>query len=164
MKIVEFHVNQPSQMRYKTVGDWYSEIDKETNAEKVIISTVDMGDMAMNFLVLTHEFVEYMLCNADGISQEAVDEYDFEYQDEQTETELGENEDAPYHKQHMIADGVERILCQLLGVEWNAYATKVEEKFDEVDAAISEAVNAEDEAKELAEGQVEQLSRDEPVS
>lgn len=146
MNLVTFRVSKPEEMRYKTVGDWYTELDKETNTEKTIIECVDLGETAMNFLILIHEFVEYTLCNAEGITQEEVDEYDFEHQDEQDEEELGENEDAPYHEQHMIADGLERIFCTLLQVNWQDYTEAVEEKWKEVDRAINKRIEAEEAA------------------
>lgn len=147
-KMIEFYVRKPQNMRYKTIGDWYTKQDKETNDEVVRIETVDLGDANMNALVLLHEFVEYLLCTADGVTQEEVDEYDMENQDAQDEEELGENEDAPYHRQHMIADGVERIVASVMEVPWLDYSETVDKKYQEVDRAINERNKKEQEEAE----------------
>lgn len=41
-------------------------------------------------------------------------------------TEPGEDIHAPYYKQHMFADNIERLVLRELGGEWKAYQEKVE--------------------------------------
>lgn len=78
----------------------------------------------MESLVAVHELVEVLLCDANGFFQNTVDDFDMEYEKNRKpgdESEPGDDPKAPYHRQHCIATGVERILAAELGVNWKEY-------------------------------------------
>jgi hypothetical protein len=81
-----------------------------------------MGNPSYEFLVIIHELVEYVLCWCVGIKPETVDKFDMEFKGN---GEPGDSPNAPYHKQHCIATGVERILAAFLGVSWRDYERKI---------------------------------------
>ena len=110
--------------RYPTVGDW------QWKDGTLVIRVSELGDWRYNALVAVHELVEVLLCKHDGVTEESVDKFDIEYEkqrdDKDVESEPGDDNNAPYRKQHCVATGIERILAAELGVAWNDYADKIE--------------------------------------
>lgn len=106
--------------RYNTVGDWYT--NKTTGTVQICVST--LGSWRYELLVAVHELVEAFLCMHDEIAEESVDKFDKLHV--QTDSEPGDDPNAPYQKQHCIATGVERILAACLGVKWAYYEDALE--------------------------------------
>jgi hypothetical protein len=107
------------QHRYTTVGDWW--ID---DAGTIQIRVSDLGDWRREALVGVHELVEIFLCKHAGITTEAVDKFDKDFEASRhpdNEDEPGDDPQAPYVQQHCIATGVERILAAEMGVKWKPY-------------------------------------------
>jgi len=111
-----------SEQRYPTVGDWYWEGDV------LHIRVSKMSDWRYVFLVTAHELVEVALCKFNGVSQEKVDAFDFDFEAKREEgnaDEPGDSPDAPYRLEHCIATGIERILAGFLGVVWSEYENEI---------------------------------------
>lgn len=107
------------QQRYPTVGDWTYDPDGTLH-----IKVSGLSDWRREALVAVHELVEVLVCKNDGVTQEAVDEFDTNYEKERKpgdESEPGDDPNAPYVRQHCIATGVERILAAELRVNWKDY-------------------------------------------
>jgi hypothetical protein len=111
-----------NQHRYETVGDWWR--DKKGVLQ---IRVSDMGDHRYEFLVVLHELIETILCEHRGIKEEVVSAFDKQYETEREEGKHGESDEpgfdtkAPYVREHTMASGVEMIIGQELGVDWNTY-------------------------------------------
>lgn len=105
------HLNQ----RYDTVGDWFFDTDGTLH-----IKVSKLSDPSHEYLIVVHELIEVLLCQHDGVSQEAVDAFDKAFSADRDE-EPGDDPGAPYRKQHCFATGVERMLAAELGVDWKAY-------------------------------------------
>ena len=104
--------------RYATTGDW------QINNGHLHVSVSEMGDWRMNVLVGIHEAIEAVLCTANGITQQAVDKFDMAFEARRGPLSLdepGDDDRAPYYRQHQIATGVERTMAAELGVSWNEY-------------------------------------------
>lgn len=113
-----------SQQRYPTVGDW--EIGEDGS---IVISVSDMGNEDYALLVAAHELIEVWLCRKRGISQQEVDAFDIEYENNRPEgdfSEPGNDPRAPYQKEHQFATKIERELAKELGVKWRQYNATVE--------------------------------------
>lgn len=138
---VRIEVIPHDQQRYSTCGDWYF----EPNGEDLIIRVSKLSDPRFEALVAVHELVEVLLCKQNGVTQEAVDKYDMEFEnyrqaaiDEAAElghhedkvelqiAEPGDQKDAPYRIEHCFATGVERLLAANLGVVWADYEKELE--------------------------------------
>lgn len=123
MKISIETIPHKSQ-RYETVGDWT--IDQNGD---ITIKVSETGTRDYNFLVALHELVEVYLCQKRGITQEAVDKFDMEFEKLREKSltlsteEPGDQKDAPYRKEHCCASGVERHLASELNVTWADYET-----------------------------------------
>jgi len=87
-----------------------------------------------------HELVEAFLCLHDGVAEEAVDKFDKEFV--QRDTEPGDAPNSPYQKQHCIATGVERILAACLGVKWQEYEDALEKLIVEREREENERANS----------------------
>jgi hypothetical protein len=108
-----------SEQRYNTVADYHAEGDRE------VISVSDMGDWRHEMLTAIHELVELSLCKHRGIGDDAIDAYDFKFNKERAEGDVGEpgdRKDAPYHKEHAFASFIEKELARELNVNWDAYS------------------------------------------
>jgi hypothetical protein len=107
-----------SEQRYDTCGDWT--FDENGDLE---IRVSSMGNWKFESLVARHELDEALLCKARGISQQAVDAFDLNYGGDYEET--GEDPDAPYHVEHMIAYAGELTMMTALGVDYGEYGAAV---------------------------------------
>lgn len=99
-------------------GDWI--FDTEGN---LVIKVVGK-DFAIpeTFLFALHELVEAYLCQREGISQEAVDEFDREFASYEGQVrwghieEPGDCKEAPYRTQHRRAMLAEHIMANFMGL------------------------------------------------
>ena len=116
--------------RYDTVADW--QLDKG----KLTIYYVNLGDALHNWLLIHHEIDEACLCAMAGITQAQVDEFDENYErtraPDDTDSEPGDQANAPYHFAHTAAEAMERTLALALGVIWGDYMEAIEEAFKRV--------------------------------
>jgi hypothetical protein len=115
-----------SKQRYPIVGDW--QIDK---AGDLHITVSKMSDQRYEFLVGMHEAIEAYLAIHAGVSPEAVDRFDRAYEAKRKagdDSEPGDDLRAPYHKQHVFASKIERLLARQFGVNWSAYDREVSSK------------------------------------
>jgi hypothetical protein len=102
-----------AKQRYDTVGDWYVNEDGE-----LTITVSSMKDWRYELLVAIHELVEVALCTSTGVTQQNVDDFDLAFKGE---GEPGASKDAPYRNEHCAAEGIERMLAVLIGVDWPVY-------------------------------------------
>jgi hypothetical protein len=114
------HANQ----RYETPGDWYYDIAPSIPLLHVRASA--MSDHRYEFLILLHEIVEAMLCSTTGVTQREVDEFDTGFTGTAEGSEPGDDPEAPYHREHVIASVVERLAAELLSVDWNVYLASLD--------------------------------------
>jgi hypothetical protein len=115
-----------SKQRYPTVGDWRFEKD---GTLRVTVSKMSRRDVEVGIAV--HELVEAVLCAHAGITQDMVDRFDLGYEAKRRpgdNSEPGDSKSAPYHKQHLFAERVERMVIHELGADWLRYAREIEDK------------------------------------
>jgi hypothetical protein len=106
------------QQRYDTVGDW--QFDGENLNIKVSeIPTSEHG--YYEFLVGVHELVEAILCKNQGVTEQQVDDWDLNCDEE----DPGNNPECPYYRQHLLATVIENILANELGVDLIDYELAV---------------------------------------
>lgn len=113
---VVIHTVKHQHQRYDTVGDWRF-------IEGVLVIMVsDTGNWFYNMLIALHEFVEAILCTYRGISPQMVDSFDLKHKEY---SNPGSHTGAPYHKEHMAADTIERTTAQFAEVNWNDYEISI---------------------------------------
>ncbi len=95
---------------YDTVGNYF-----ETEDDCIVILVSELEDQAAMYAIIIHELVESMLCRHRGISFESIDEFDTSYKGD---GEPGNEPGAPYHKEHRIADIIERMYLHELNQDY----------------------------------------------
>lgn len=112
-----------AEQRYPTVGDYFW--DEAAECWQVRIS--QMPDPRYEHLILIHELTELSLILESGVSEAAIDEFDFQFEKEieagtrDPLSEPGDDPRAPYYKEHQAATKIERALAEMLGVNWEEY-------------------------------------------
>ena len=113
-------------MRYSTLGDYYDVVKSPDGFKNFLIEVADTHNLDYNFLIGLHELVEFYLCNKRGIKDKKITGFDIEHLDAE---DPGRLKEAPYHKEHMFAEKIEKLMCKELGIEWRKY---YDESFDEL--------------------------------
>jgi hypothetical protein len=124
-----------SQQRYETVGDWL--VDEKTGDITIFVS--DTGNDDYNTLVALHELIEVKLCLKRGITQKVVDDFDMDFEKnrpEGDESEPGDSPDAPYKREHFVAENIERQLAAELDVDWALYEKCIQSQYAETGKSV----------------------------
>lgn len=127
MKIVIESIPHSSQ-RYSTCGDWF--FDKDGTLH--ILVSEEMPGRSQQ-LVALHELAEVIMCQANAVTQEQVDEFDMAFEKNRKpgdESEPGDHADAPYNVQHGLATAIERIAATQMGVNWLEHEKAVGDLFE----------------------------------
>lgn len=101
------------EQRYPTLGDYWTAKDGAT-----YIAVSEMPDWRYAFLIALHEFIEEAMTRHRGIPEPEIMAFD---RSEDWETEPGMVGAAPYHREHVIATGVEMLVASALDVKWADY-------------------------------------------
>lgn len=104
--------------RYPTVGDYWRDRD---GTMQVRVSA--MADERHALLVAIHEVIEAHLCEQRGISEESITAFDKQHlaDDDPWVDDPGHCPDAPYHREHVFAECIERLFAFEIGVNWQEY-------------------------------------------
>lgn len=116
------NTTEMNEMRYKSIDDWFDPLEYEDFLQfKTYVA--DTGNMDYNFLVLMHALVEQYLCHKHKITDKEVTDFDMNHPELD---DPGNSEDAPYHKEHMVANDIESMLSVALEVKWEDYEKAIE--------------------------------------
>jgi hypothetical protein len=116
-----------STQRYETVGDYWHPSEHRTE-----IRVSATGNSDYDFLIAVHEFVEQYLCQRRGIQEPDIKAFDEQFEHERELgirgllDEPGHDPKAPYNKEHIFAEKIERQIAEELGVDWEEYSRVVE--------------------------------------
>lgn len=130
-KIVRLSI---TEQRFTTLGDWWED---ENGAFTIAIT--EMKDWRHEFLVLIHELTEWAICQATGVSTEAADKFDEEWEKDiraglvSAELEAGFDKRCPYRRGHVWGARAERLFCWLLGASWKDYLKECDKLIREYD-------------------------------
>lgn len=115
---IEIKTIPDKDQRYDTVGDYWKNGDKDE------IRISEMGNRQYEFFVAVHEMIEQFLCENKGITNEEITKFDMEYEANRKagdDSEPGASIYAPYHKEHMFSDKIERLLAEESKIDWDKY-------------------------------------------
>ena len=103
--------------RYPTLGDYLIDKDKI----KIFVSQ-ELKPLHQQ-LVVIHELIELLLCQQRNISFTDIDNFDIEFEKKYPNNtdEPGEQEDAPYRKEHLFAEYIETQLAKEFNIDMNEY-------------------------------------------
>ena len=112
---------------YPTVGNY-----EYTNNGIMIIFISNMNNDDYHYLVFLHEYVESYLCKKRGISEKDITDFDLMFEKERQQgiwsnkEEPGDDLRCIYHKEHVFATTVEKMMVSMLGIKWDIYNSIVE--------------------------------------
>ena len=116
LPIIFYETIPHKSQRYDTLGDYYKDFlgiwnftSSKTNAE-------------YEFAIFIHELIEWFLTQKRGISEESITKFDIE----SGLNDPGRSKKSPYHREHMFADGIERMIIKELGIKWSKYCKDVD--------------------------------------
>lgn len=101
-----------NKQRYSTTGDYY------TQGSRDIIAISKVGNTKYESLVAIHELIELILTRANGISEQLITKWDIEHPELD---EPGDDIRALYHREHILASKVERMMADAMGIDWDDY-------------------------------------------
>jgi hypothetical protein len=124
--IKEIHIKvipHNEQREHGNVGDYW---EKSPGVWEMRVS--ELGDWRKNMLVAVHELAEVIQTEAAGIPEPTIQKFDEEYYRDNPDTlvEAGDVPAAPYHRQHVVAELIERLLASQLGISWLDHTNAVE--------------------------------------
>ena len=106
-------------VRNDQCGDWRIDPGFPVRA-----MTLDLGNHDFNALLLIHELVEALSCKRDHVRDEEVCAFDAAYKGD---GEPGDEENAPYHRQHKLATLVETNIALAWGIDLIAYNKAIDD-------------------------------------
>lgn len=117
---INFKVIPHKSHRYDTVGDYFKKgKDWEFRVSKT--------NSDYEFLVLIHELVEWYLTQRRGIKEIDIKKFDIMFEKEREEgkhdddDEPGHDPRAPYLKEHIFSEFIERNIAEELDIDWSEY-------------------------------------------
>jgi hypothetical protein len=125
MNPVEILTIPYAEQRYPTCGDYWHDI----HGTHYRIN--DMGNEDYEFLVSIHEQIEQHLTKRRGLTEPEIMAFDVMWEKEREAGQHEENEEpghdtrAPYHKEHVLAETIERLLAVEMGISWPKYEFSV---------------------------------------
>lgn len=126
MKTIVIKTIPQSKQRYPTVGDYWRDPDGTLQ-----IRVSEMGNTDYEALVALHELIEIILTEKKGIKEPDIMAFDVQFEKEREEglhaedDEPGEAPNSPYRKEHVLAECLERVVANELGVIWDEYGKTV---------------------------------------
>lgn len=106
------------QHRYPTAGDYWRDPDGVLQ-----IRVSETADERSALLVALHELVEVILCEHRGIKEEDITAFDMAHLDDDDPwvDDPGHCPDAPYHREHVFAEIIERLMAFELDRNWQKH-------------------------------------------
>lgn len=124
---INFRIIPAPEHRYPTLGDYWQDAD---GVWQFRVSR--MGNLFYEILVLIHELIEWAMCEAVGIPEPEIKDFDVRFEAERAagkwvkDEEPGDDPRAPYRFQHQCATKTERFVAKLFRVDWDDYENAVE--------------------------------------
>ena len=112
--------------RYPSCGDY-----EWTRNGTLIIFVSDMNNDKYHYLIFLHEYIESMLCQFRGIKEKDITTFDIFYEMRREmgfvpeDSEPGDDDMAPYKREHQLATKIERMIADELNINWDVYDRKI---------------------------------------
>lgn len=132
---IEIKTIPKKEHRYETLGDYWQDPDG-----KIHIRCTELKSEDSEFLVVLHELIEMYITKKRGIPEPVIQAFDIMFEEERAAgkwdeyAEPGDDPRAPYKQEHCLAEVIERLVAQQLGVDWKQhceYQTYEEENKDQ---------------------------------
>ena len=126
MKLTIKFIDPGTHRENITGADWTFDKTKPLDQQHIVIKVTKMSDQKKAFALAFHEAIEAVLCYFDGVTQEQVDEFDFNFsKTHENDIEAGDDPSSPYERQHSVATAIERTLTAYWNIKWKEYDDEV---------------------------------------
>lgn len=127
----DFEIISHAKQRYDTCGDYFRK------GKEIAFRVSRMEDRRYCWLVFLHEIIEWTICKLTGVKVGDIDRFDKKYERFRAERwsiapcgcklqdEPGEDIHAPYWRAHQVATKCERLIAEVLDVDWIDYEEAV---------------------------------------
>lgn len=115
--------------RFLTLGDYF--FKKGVRYFRITKTKNNLFDDA----IFIHEFIEEVLTRNKGIKEKDIMKHDLWFEKEvekgnfSDDDEPGEHKDAPYRREHLLAEKIERMILKELNVDWKEYSNYLNKLF-----------------------------------
>lgn len=116
MMNIEIKTIKNKDQRYNTAGDYF--MNNAFGIRTILVSELQNDDY--EFLIAIHEAIEQHLCLKRGIDEKLITKFDMNYKGLHFD-DPGQDIESPYHREHMFALGIEKLLCKEIGIDFNIY-------------------------------------------
>lgn len=123
---MQYTIRTRKDMRYPTSGDYYFVGDN------CFVDVKEQINPDYELLIAIHELIEEYLTRKNNINEPDILKFDLEFEEERKqglhtqEDEPGHDIRAPYHKQHVFAENIERLIAQELNINWIQYGKDIQ--------------------------------------
>jgi hypothetical protein len=123
--MLDYLISTRNVMRYPTCGDYFKV------GRRTFIDIMEQDEEDYEFLIMIHELIEEYLTRKRGIAEQDITIFDMVFEREREEGLHGEDDEpgydmrAPYRKEHIFSENIERLIAQELGVDWNEYTKRL---------------------------------------
>lgn len=100
-----------NRQRYNTAGDYYIK-------KGILYFKISKMKPDYMLLLMVHELVEQYLTARKGITNRQIDQWDMKHDDT---IDPGLLKDCPYYSEHLFCLGLEKLICQKIGINWKTY-------------------------------------------
>ena len=113
MKRIVIEAIPHAEHRYPTLGDYFVDQD---GAQRILVSK--LYDPRMSLCIALHEFIEIALTEQRHIGELEIMKFDVAHPEL---SDPGNDPRAPYHREHVLAEAMERLFADALGLSWVEY-------------------------------------------
>jgi hypothetical protein len=116
-----------NKQRYNTAGDYWDDKGQKE------IRVSELSNPIHEFIIAVHEIVEAYLTEARGIKEQDILKYDVEklkHLKDPNRLDPGHDPKAPYHKEHMFAEKIEKMLAKEFAVNLEEYQAELDKLSD----------------------------------
>lgn len=128
LPIIQIEAIPHKKQRYETCGDYYKDVCDCGRKHWYFYSSKTNVDY--EFLIVIHELVEWYLTQKRGIAEPKITAFDKLFEEERKQgkwkdEEPGFDKRAPYRKEHVFADKIEKLVAKELKVNWDKYTKDI---------------------------------------
>jgi hypothetical protein len=124
---MNINFKEHKEMRYPTLGDYY------VKNGVLNFDIVKQKESIYTKLILIHELIEQTLCEYLDIKIEDIDKHDLWFEEQiklglfNENDEPGEHLLAPYRKEHLFSESIEKQVCEYLKIDFNTYNNAIKQ-------------------------------------
>ena len=106
------------KIRNNGIGDFFTQLDRG------VVRAVKLPDIRYSILIALHEILEFVLTSNANIKESDIDKFDAIVElngSESDKIDPGSLPNAPYKRQHLFSENIERLVALEMGIDFKEY-------------------------------------------